>query len=106
MANQFFARVYFQGVDETDEAYETLAVEMENVGFARTIALPKRVAHLPPGTFVAPAERLGSSEEALRRVQLAAKSTGLASSIVVLETDRSVQTYGLDNAPAPAEGRR
>ncbi|HXX68774.1 MAG TPA: hypothetical protein VEK07_16420 [Polyangiaceae bacterium] len=102
MATQFFARVQFQGIEDADDdAYETLAEEMTKQGFVDTIALPKRVARLPLGTFVAAAERIGTSEEALRRAQLAAKSTGLASSILVLETDRPVQTFGLDNAPPP-----
>lgn len=102
MSTQFFARVQFQGVDDADEAYDTLGEELTKQGFVATITLPKRVARLPLGTFVAEAERIGTSEEALRRVQLAAKSTGLASSILVLETDRPIQTFGLDNAPPSA----
>jgi hypothetical protein len=98
MARQFFARVHLQGVEESDEAYETLADEMAKQGFARTFRLPKRAARLPPGTFVGD-EQLGSAEEALRRAQIAAKSIGLPSAILVLETERPVQTYGLDNAP-------
>jgi hypothetical protein len=102
MIRQFFARVHLQGIEETDEAYETLTEEMAKQGFSRTLKLPKRAARLPPGTFAAPAEQVGSSEEALRRVQLASKSIGVAASILVVETDQPVQTYGLDNAPSGA----
>jgi hypothetical protein len=102
MSRQFFARVHFPGVEESDEAYETLADEMAKQAFGAALKLPNRAARLPPGTFVAPVEEIGSAEEALRRVQRAAKSTGLAAAIVVFDTDQPVQTYGLDTAPAPA----
>jgi hypothetical protein len=101
MARQFFARVYLQGVEDTDEAYDTVAEELGKQGFTRTFKLAQRTALLPPGTFVCPAEQFATSEEALRVVQRAAKSVGLPSAIVVIETDQPVQTSGLDNAPAP-----
>lgn len=104
MTKQFFVRVQLNGVEESDDAYQVLADEMAARGFAFTIALPKRSAKLPVGAFFGAAETAGdTSEEALRRAQLAVKATGLAAAIVVVETTAPVQTFGLDMAPRPAD---
>ena len=72
------------------------AEELASRGFARKIDLPTRQAKLTLGSFLGSADDTGgTSAEALRRAELSAKATGLGASIVVLEVDAPIQTYGL-----------
>jgi hypothetical protein len=99
VSKSFFAQIQLLGVEEEHDGYVVLAEEMASRGFARQIALPTRRAKLPLGSFLGAADEAGgSSEEALRRAELSAKATGLGASIVVLEVDAPIQTYGLTTA--------
>lgn len=96
MSKSFFVQIQLLGVEEDHDGYAVLTEEMASRGFARQIALPARRARLPLGSFLGPADTAGgSSEEALRRAELSAKATGLGASIVVVEVDAPIQTYGL-----------
>jgi hypothetical protein len=100
MARQFFVRVQLKGVEEDDGSYATLVEEMTARGFATTLTLPKRNARLPVGTFLAQGEDPAvTSEETLRRTQLAVKATGQAAAVMVIETSSPLQTFDLDPAP-------
>ena len=97
MARQFFVRVQLKGVEEDDGSYETLVEEMTARGFATTLALPKRNARLPVGTYLAPGDDAAiTSEDVLRRAQLAVKATGQAAAVMVIETSVPLQTFDLD----------
>ena len=96
MSKSFFVQIQLLGVEEDHDGHAVLADEMASRGFVRTIVLPTRLARLPLGSFLGPADNAGgSTEEALRRAELSAKATGLGASIVVIETDAPIQTYGL-----------
>jgi hypothetical protein len=96
VGKSFFVQVQLLGVEEDHDGHAVLAEEMASRGFAPTIVLPTRGAKLPLGSFLGAADKAGgSSEEALRRAELSAKATGLGASIVVIETDAPIQTYGL-----------
>jgi hypothetical protein len=100
VSKSFFVQVQLLGVEEDHDGHAVLVDEMAGRGFATTIAFPTRVAKLPLGSFLGAADKTGgSSEEALRRAELSAKATGLGASIVVLETDAPIQTFGLPPAP-------
>ena len=100
MARQFFVRVQLKGVEEDDGSYETLVEEMTARGFATTLALPKRNARLPVGSFLVPGDDAAvTAEEVLRRAQLAVKATGQAAAVMVVETSVPLQTFDLDPAP-------
>jgi len=100
VSKSFFVQVQLLGVEEDHDGHTVLADEMASRGFVRTIALPTREAKLPLGSFLGAADKAGgTSEEALRRAELSAKATGLGASIVVIETDAPIQTYGLPPAP-------
>jgi hypothetical protein len=99
VSKSFFVQIQLLGVEEDHDGYVVLAEEMAGRGFARQIALPTRQAKLPLGSFLGAADTAGgSSEEALRRAELSAKATGLGVSIVVVEVDAPIQTYGLTTA--------
>jgi hypothetical protein len=101
VSKSFFVQIQLLGVEEDHDGHAVLADEMASRGFARTIALPTRQAKLPLGSFLGAVDAAGgTSEEALRRAELSAKATGLGASIVVIETDAPIQTYGLTTAPA------
>jgi hypothetical protein len=96
VSKSFFVQIQLLGVEEDHDGHVVLADEMASRGFVRTIALPTRVARLPLGSFLGAADKAGgTTEEALRRAELSAKATGLGASIVVIETDAPIQTYGL-----------
>jgi hypothetical protein len=100
MARQFFVRVQLKGVEEDDGSYEMLVEEMTARGFATTLALPKRNARLPVGSFLVPGDDAAvTAEEVLRRAQLAVKATGQAAAVMVVETSVPLQTFDLDPAP-------
>jgi hypothetical protein len=99
VSKSFFVQIQLLGVDEDHDGHAVLAEEMASRGFVRTIALPTRQAKLPLGSFLGAAEDAGgSSAEALLRAEASAKATGLPVSIVVLEVDAPIQTYGLTTA--------
>ncbi len=101
MARQFLVRVQLKGVDEDDAAYDTLVDEMTERGFTVTLALPKRNARLPVGTFLAPGDDPAvTSEDTLRLAQLAVKATGHLAAVMVVETSSPLQTFDLDPAPS------
>jgi hypothetical protein len=100
VSKSFFVQIQLLGVEEDHDGHAVLVDEMASRGFVRTIAFPTRVGKLPLGSFLGAADKTGgNSEEALRRAELSAKATGLGASIVVLETDSPIQTYGLPPAP-------
>jgi hypothetical protein len=102
VSKSFFVQIQLLGVEEDHDGHVVLADEMASRGFVRTITLPTRVARLPLGSFLGAADKAGgTTEEALRRAELSAKATGLGASIVVIETDAPIQTYGLTTT-APA----
>jgi hypothetical protein len=97
MARQFFVRVQLKGVEEDDGSYETLVEEMTARGFATTLALPKRNARLPVGSYLASGDDAAmTGEDVLRRAQLAVKATGQAAAVMVIETSVPLQTFDLD----------
>jgi hypothetical protein len=99
VSKSFFVQIQLLGVEEDHDGHTVLADEMASRGFVRTIVLPTRLAKLPLGSFLGAADKAGgSTEEALRRAELSAKATGLGASIVVIETDAPIQTYGLTTA--------
>jgi len=99
VSKSFFVQIQLLGVDEDHDGHAVLAEEMSSRGFVRTIALPTRQAKLPLGSFLGAAEKAGgSSAEALVHAEASAKATGLGASIVVLEVDAPIQTYGLTTA--------
>jgi hypothetical protein len=102
VSKSFLVQIQLLGVEEDHDGHVVLADEMASRGFVRTIALPTRLARLPLGSFLGAADKAGgTTEEALRRAELSAKATGLGASIVVIETDAPIQTYGLTTT-APA----
>jgi hypothetical protein len=99
VGKSFFVQIQLLGVEEDHDGHVVLAEEMASRGFVQKIALPTRQAKLPLGSFLGAVGKAGgSSAEALLRAEASAKATGLGASIVVLEVDAPIQTYGLTTA--------
>jgi hypothetical protein len=83
---RFTTRVQLHGVDEGDDAYETLHRQMKKRGFSRTIESDSATYDLPWGSYNYVGER--TIDEVHQQAKAAAAASGHDAGIVVTEGTR------------------